>query len=402
MAAMVPSGRNPVKRTPPGIGRPARSAREGSPRATRDRPTYNCAVAKLVARPHPSTQSQVLNALRGIDPSPGVEIEQARQALKHYECGGYVHSLWRRLGRKLPEPWGGAAAALHRTTMVDSLSAVAQLREVAEVLRAEGIDFLLLKGAAYLADLYPDVGARALVDVDLLIQPDGTTRLARRLLERGFAGEVGAHYPEDERFEMFRPGRDGHCRFEFHWRLGGDGRNRLDQEALWRGAAPMSLDGLACRRLGVHEAIVYHVGHAGDHYFGPGLKWTIDLREMLRQWRPSPDRLARLASEWGLRTPLHLALLQLDRIFPGEAPADLLRATAPGPLRRKWLSLARSDEPAEFFRAGDGTGRWLLRPLLIDAPGDVLVVSARVLRRPFTKAWRRFTGPLPRPWEARA
>ena len=359
-------------------------------------------MSKVPPPPDPFLQQQVLSALRGIDPSPEVPADRARGALRHYECGGYVHALWRRLGRTLPEPWAGAAASLHRTTLVDSLSAIAQLRGIAEALRAEGVDFLLLKGAAYLADLYPDVGARALVDVDLLIRPDGANRIARKLLEQGFTGEVGAHYPEDERFEMFRPGREGSCRFEFHWRLGGEGRTRLDQETLWRGAATVSLDGLACRRLGVHEAIVYHAGHAGDHYFGPALKWTIDLREMLRQWRPSPERLTRIASEWRLRTALHLALLQLDRVFPGEAPAGLLRATAPGTVRRKVLSLARSDAPAEFFRAGDGGGRWLLRPFLMDAPGDVLVVSARVLRRPFARAWRRLAGPLPRPWEARA
>ena len=359
-------------------------------------------MSKVPARPDPFLQSQVLSALRGIDPSAEVTPDRAQQALRHYECGGYVHALWRGLGRPLPPPWGEAAAAIHRTTLIDSLSAMSQLREVAEVLRGEGVDYLLLKGASYLADLYPDVGARALVDVDLLIRPEGTTRLAKKLLERGFAGEVGAHYPEDERFEMFRPKRDGFCRFEFHWRLGGQGRARVDQEALWRGAAAIALDGLACRRLGVHEAIVYHAGHAVDHYLGPSLKWTIDLREMLRQWQPSPDRLARLASEWGLRTSLHLALLHLDRIFPGEAPKELLRATAPGAVRRMGLSMARSDEPAEMFRAGDGGGRWLLRPLLMDAPGDVLVVSARVVRRPFAKAWRRLAGPLPRPWEARA
>jgi hypothetical protein len=341
-----------------------------------------------------------------MDPSPDAPAAEVEGALRHYECGGYLHALWRRLGRRLPEPWAGAAAAIHRKTLVDSLSAIVQMREVERILAAEGIEFVLLKGASYLADLYPDAGARPLVDVDLLVRPEKVARLARRLVERGFQGAVGEHYPEDERFEMFREGGDSNCRFEFHWRLGVEGRMRLDQEALWRGAVPIAVDGMPCLRLGIHEAIVYHAGHAADHYFGPGLKWTIDLREMLRTWDPSPDRLARLAEDWGLKVALHLAFLQLDRVFPGEAPPALLRATAPGAIRRLGLALARSDEPAELLRGGGLGGtrgsHWLVRPLMIDAPGDAVRVSVQVLRRPLARAWRRLTGPVRAPWEAAA
>ncbi|HYV18297.1 MAG TPA: nucleotidyltransferase family protein [Verrucomicrobiae bacterium] len=355
-------------------------------------------------RPEVSLQAQVLNALRGVAPSSGVAEADAERALRHYECGGYLHALWRGLGRPLPEPWGRAAAGLHRRTVVDSLSALGQLRELSLILAAERIDFLVLKGAAYLADLYPDVGARALVDVDLLVRPEATSAIARKLVSLGFEGAVGEHYPEDERFEMGRRGHASDCWLEFHWRLGVEGRMRLDQDALWSTSDPFSIDGVSYRRLGIHEAIVYHAGHAADHYFGPGLKWTIDLREMLRTWRPSPERLVRLADAWGLRVALHLALVQVDRIFPGEVPAALLQGTAPGPVRRLGLSLLRSEEPAELLRGGGrGQARWLVRPLLIDAMGDVLAVSARVLRRPLVRAWRRHvSGQAPAPWEAAA
>ncbi|HET8947363.1 MAG TPA: nucleotidyltransferase family protein [Candidatus Polarisedimenticolia bacterium] len=355
-------------------------------------------------RPEVSLQAQVLKALQGVAPSSDVAAAEAERALRHYECGGYLHALWRQLGRPLPEPWGRAAAGLHRRTLVDSLSALGQLREVSQILEAERIDFLVLKGASYLADLYPDVGARQLVDVDLLVRPEGTAAVARKLVDLGFQGTVGEHYPEDERFEMVRPGHASDCGIEFHWRLGVEGRMRLDQEALWSAAEPFAIDGVPYRRLGIHEAIVYHAGHAADHYFGPGLKWTIDLREMLRTWRPSPERLLALAEAWGLRVALHLALVQVDRIFPGEVPAGLLRGTAPGLVRRLGLSLVRSGEPAELLRGGGGgQPRWFLRPLLIDAVGDVIAVSARVLRRPLVRAWRRHvSGQAPAPWEAAA
>ena len=341
-----------------------------------------------------------MRALRGHAPATDAPPGELDACLARHECGGYLHAQYRGEPGRLPETWAAALARAHRKTLIDSLAAIATLREVETLLRSEGTPFILLKGGAYLADLYDDPGARAMTDVDILVRPDDARRVARRLARAGMVGEMGRHYPEDCRFEMYRPGPSA-CRIEIHWRLGVEDRVRFDQEALWSGAREAAIDGIPVRLLQREEAVVYHVWHAGDHYFGPGLKWALDLREMLRRWRPDPERVRCLAEERRASIALHLALTQLESLFPGEAPAALTRRTAPGAVRGALLRAFRSEAPAEFFVVGPGdTARMMLRPLLLDSTADLLRTAVRVLARPVTRLSGRARGAPAAPWAA--
>jgi uncharacterized protein YukE len=345
-------------------------------------------------------QNALVQALRGHAPDLEASAGDLDTCLARHECGGYLHSRFRGTTSRLSEAWAGALARSHHKTLIDSLAAVATLREVESLLRSEGTPFILLKGGAYLVDLYDDPGARSLTDIDILVRPQDVRRVGRRLAKAGMVGETGADYPENCRFEMYRSAPVA-CRVEIHWRLGVEGRVNFDQEALWSGSREASLDGTPVRLLSREEALVFHVWHAADHYFGPGLKWAIDLREMLRRWDPDPIRLLELANERRARTALSLALSQVERLFPGEAPRDLLRGSVPGALRRSLLRAFRSDAAAEFFVVGPGhPASMLLRPLLLDSPAEMAGTAFKVLARPLTRASRRIQGAKPAPWAA--
>ncbi|HUD71875.1 MAG TPA: hypothetical protein VMQ62_07910, partial [Dongiaceae bacterium] len=116
------------------------------------------------------------------------------------------------------------------------------------------------------------------------------------------------------------------------------------------------------------------------------------------RWRPDPKRLAEGARAAGVRLALHLALRQIETLFPGAAPAGLLAATAPGRLRRFVLARLRPEGPLEILPWSVGEGpRAILRPLLADTPGDAWGVSLAVLAR---RRGRRHAPPFDRPWEA--
>jgi len=369
------------------------------------REPYNAAVSPRAGPPHalpPSfrLQEAVVTALRGNAPAANDDSEaDIEAALRRYECGGWLHARWRSGAvAGIPDTWRAAAARAHRRTLLDTLAALGGLREVASLLAEAGTPFVLIKGVAYLADLYTDAGARAFTDVDLLVPGDYVAPLARRLAAAGFAGAAGPEFPEDCRFEMYRPGPAA-CRFEIHWRLGSGGRMRLDQEALWQRARAATVEGVPCRLLAPDDALLFHVGHAADHYFGPTLKWALDLREMLRLWNPDPPDLVEQARAAGLMTALHLALGQVETLFPGATPPALLRATALGPARRAAIGWARGRGPAEFLRvSGEDRRRMALRPFLFDSFIDAARVTATVLRRPAAR-WRRSAGGAPMPWE---
>jgi hypothetical protein len=345
-------------------------------------------------------QHALVQALRGHAPELDARPEALDACLARYQCGGYLQTLFRGTPGRLPEAWAAALARSHHKTLTDSLTAIATLREVEALLRSEGTPFILLKGGAYLADLYEDPGARALTDVDILVRPEDVRRVGSRLERSGMVGETGPLYPEDCRFEMYRPGPLA-CRVEIHWRIGVEGRVRFDQPALWSGARAATIDGIPVRLLAREESIVYHVWHAADHYFGPCLKWAIDLREMLRRWRPDPERLVRLATQRRARIALHAALTQVDSLFPGEAPDNLLRRAMPGALRRALLRAFRSDAPAEFFVVGPGNAAsMMLRPLLLDSPSEIAGTAGRILARPLLRLARGRQDAAARPWAA--
>ena len=355
------------------------------------------------APPDASLQHDLLRLLRGQAPA-GVAPEAAiDDALRRYECGGYLHRACSRDGRTgdLPQVWAAALERTHRKLVIDNLAALAAFREVGRHLAKEGATFILLKGAAYLDDLYDDPGARLLTDIDLLLRRGDAGRVARRLRAAGYVGEIGVDYPEFRRFEMWRPGA-GHTRLEFHWWLGLPLRFNISQDALWERSTPAALEGIACRRLGPEDALLFHVAHLSDHYFGPSLKWVLDLREMFRGWTLDRETLVARATGWRLQVPLYLSLSHMEKLFPGEAPAGLRDRLTPGRPRLARLRRWMSQDPLEFLRpVPQGPSRYPLRCLLIDRPVDAALLAGRVLSRPLTRPLAHLLGRATPPWEWR-
>src|SRR2546428_7684835 len=216
--------------------------------------------------------------------------------------------------------------------------------------------------------------------IDLLVRRDDVERVARRLSSAGFRQVFSDE--EYRRCEVAAPSRNG-CHFEFHWWLGLPLRVRISQEEVWSRATPAVLEGVRCRRLAPEDALLYHVAHQADHYFGPSLKWTIDLREMMRRWQPDADGLLRRAAGWRLRTALYLALRHLEKLFPGSAPPALTDRVAPGAMRRGLLRPFLATDPLQVLTAREGlAARYAMRCLMIDRPIDALRQTLRVLARP--------------------
>lgn len=280
--------------------------------------------------------------------------------------------------------------------MRDNLAALAEFRRLGRLLLEEKVEFVLLKGGAYIGDLYADPGARRLTDIDLLIRQADVGRAARRLARAGYQGEVTASFPGNRRFEMWLAS-EGACRFEFHWGLG-TAWSSVDLEALWERSRSGLLEDIPCRRLDPRDAVPYHAAHLAEHYFGPSLKWVIDLREMLRHWRPEPRAVADECRAWRARTALSLALTHVQKLFPGEVSADWLQYLSTGGARRAVLALYRTDSPLDLFSPSHASiWRYPLRCLALDGVTDVLRLALRALSR--ESRWlHAFNSPRP-PWK---
>jgi hypothetical protein len=355
------------------------------------------------AMPSPTFSAALLDLLRGEGPRHDFPAALVETALRRYDCGGYLQALWARDGRigALPEGWAAGIAAVHRKTAIDNLVALAEFRAIGRILEEESIPFVLLKGAAYLVDLYDEPGQRALTDIDLLIRRDDAGRVARRLAGAGYRGVIGRDFPGNRRFEMSSPG-DAAVGFEFHWALGLPNRFGVDAEEVWRRAGAAVLEGVSCLRASPEDALLYHVAHLADHYFGPSLKWLVDLRLMFRSWPIDREALAGRSAAWRVRTALYLALLHFDRVFPGEAPAGLMERVAPGSWRRVLLHGRISPDPLELFSVTSSSkARYPLRCLMLDRVRDAFLLGLDVLLRPVTRPLSRALGRGAPPWEWR-
>ena len=357
------------------------------------------AMPEKRTRPSDALQKALVLALRGESPPDEFDSGQVAQALERYECGGYLNTVWgSRSERRLPPSWRGEVERAHRKTLIDNLAALSQFHVVAEEMEKAGARYILLKGAHYLAELYDDLGARPMTDIDLLIRPGDVRGLARRLAAAGFEGDTGWNYPEYRRFEMWRPGPAA-CRFEFHWDLTLPGRLAAHGEDAWRVAPPVSLDGVSCLALPRDLALVNHVSHLADHYFGPTLKWVLDLRQMLRRWYPEPGSLVDLARRGGIGTALYLALRHLCMLFPGEVSPEILGSLAPRGLRRVGVGRFLTGQAVEIVDLEErGWRRSLFRLLMADDPADLARLAARVPARPALYLWYRLSGAAREPW----
>ncbi len=90
------------------------------------------------------------------------------------------------LARIDPAPRAHLEAALNLAAAHRS-AAMRELRHVREALVEEGIDVILLKGAAYLAADLPAARGRLLSDIDILVAPEVIARAEAALMKHGWA-----------------------------------------------------------------------------------------------------------------------------------------------------------------------------------------------------------------------
>lgn len=258
-------------------------------------------------------------------------------------------------------------------TRLDNLLLLARLEQALDLLLAEGIRPVALKGADVLHRLYRSFDERALDDVDLLVSRDQRDVAIATLEAAGFAGPS-----EPERTHWFRssfelpltsPGPVG-VAFEIHWSLGQELRYRIDPAALLARAKPLEISGRSILRLDEHDAVAHLLLHHVQHYFDRRLKWVLEVGLLAGSpdfsWPTVAERLA----TWGGSAAAGLALAHIWKLFPRMLPPEAYRALPASVWRLVATMPLRTTHPLDFFRA---TRR----------RGVQLAIAAAALERPW-------------------
>jgi hypothetical protein len=267
----------------------------------------------------------------------------------------WVHDLLVRSDRtSLVRPEILADLESRRTKVShDNLLLLARAEQALDLLLAEGVTPVALKGLDLIHRLYDRFDQRTIDDVDLLVRRDelGATLEALR--------RAGWRVPDPDRWTHYV--RSSHhlpidspgpvpVAFEIHWSLAQSGRYAVDPEALIARAEPLEISGRCARRLEDHDLVAHLLIHHLSHYFDRRLKWLVDLQRITMQPGFLWSRVFERIREWDARAAAAVSLLHLHRLDPNCIPERVLRGLPLARWRRALTAPLRSSHPLELFR----------------------------------------------------
>lgn len=210
-----------------------------------------------------------------------------------------------------------------------------QVRPLVEELTDAGIAVMLLKGAALTMRVYPDVGARPMQDVDLMVPSTRAAEAFALLERRGWRPkrwrprEIG---PEFFSFchAMDFESRNG-CRVDLHWHGLIQCCHAAADEPFWRGATPVDFLGTKALAPAATEHLLQLCVHGIVYSPTPGVRWVADSLLLLRAEPVDWPRLAGLACRLDVAPYLEAALGYLRAEWDAPVPDETLRTLRNAP-----------------------------------------------------------------------
>lgn len=291
---------------------------------------------------------------------------------------GALHEVALHAGPALDEARRDEARDLHRGAQVVALRLERSLLAAHEVLAAEGIDHLVLKGTAVAHLDHADPSDRDFGDTDLLVPGPRITAAATALTARGSRRLLPSAHPHlDEVFGKSITLRDADdLELDLHRTLTpGSFGLTLPLDRLWAGTERFVVGGVALAALDRPRRLLNTAVHLRLGSSAPHLSTHRDL--LVQMDRGPLDETVALAAE-----------LRLDAVLQA-AVAQVAAAGWPAPAPYRAWAAAHAPAPADAQRlrahlaAGDDFGV-RTRSLLGDLPWRerALVVRALVLPRP--------------------
>ncbi len=243
--------------------------------------------------------------------------------------------LYRRIRGFAPDhPFLGRLKGLFRRSLYRNHLLFQWARDILERLQAEGIDCIVLKGAALVRSIGFSAGFRPMADVDLLVRP-GDARRAMRVADPLFHPVLDDPLLGDLHLQL-RHGLsvmdDRRLEIDLHWRLSGTWASGEDPDApFWETAEAIDLHGRPALALAPTELLYHVLVHGIPRNPVPTVRWISDSLDILAAEGERIDwpRFIRLGARYKQRLLLHTALAYLRARFGAAVPQHVLDALAP-------------------------------------------------------------------------
>ena len=234
------------------------------------------------------------------------------------------------------------------STAAQNLRALHDAEIVFSALRVGGLPAAGLKGVYLLEHAYPDIGARSMSDIDILIHKKDLAECIQILEGLGYCSTSYFSLDDENTDTKHLPPMDrgGGPLVELHWTLlEEDEPFTIDAERLWERMMPVRIANVDVLALGLEDLILHLCLHLTyQHYLNLGLHGLMDIALVIHKFRSEIDwqKLVRIAQSWGAERVIALTLKLVETQLNIPIPAEVFSGLMPGGIETQLLDQARS------------------------------------------------------------
>lgn len=248
------------------------------------------------------------------------------------DAGSYrtLPLLYRNLSRLLPdEPLLPKLKAAYRQSWYRNQQLIHRALPVLQRFEREGIQTMLLKGAALGEVWYQDPGIRYMADIDLLVTPEQARDAIALLLNDGWLAEDPQGMEYNLRYGRAAAFRDSSgWELDLHWQAFFEGLRRSEID-LWQNASRVDFHGLTLSVPAKGVMLTHLIVHGMRWNPDPPIRWIPDSIEVIRGMDDTDWQVVlELAGAYRLRLTLGYALKFLKEDFNIHIPGPLLQELA--------------------------------------------------------------------------
>lgn len=249
--------------------------------------------------------------------------------------------------QRIQHPWMGRMKGYHRFLWVRNAGLLAIASDLVKCLRdIAGDDQILLKGAGIACSHYPNIGLRAMLDLDLMIRAPAVPQAWKHLRAHGWEPlQVRSEqtFPRYLRFTHAMAFLRNREKLDLHWDLLDDLNGSAVHETFWQASEETQLpDGTPVKVLCVADQLFQTCLHGVRADQGPNPRWITDAATLIGHMRDEDWlRLRSVAKERRYTLRIGKALEFLAENFGESLPIP--RAVVPELLEQPHSLLEQSE-----------------------------------------------------------
>lgn len=268
--------------------------------------------------------------------------------------GALTYTLLKESRHLLPEEIRQAFSHEFYLTVALNTQCLTQLSFIKDTLDTHGIPFILLKGAALAATLYPSPSSRNIGDIDLLIPRKSVSFCREIFLQQGYKPAHIEHQPgstlRHSNEEMLIPPAPLTSPLELHWHLLDVPYylHKLPMDWFWEHTESLEIGEEDFLVLNPEANLIYLPAHLAIHHRYQELHPLLDLALLIihDQNRINWEKVIRTAQQFDLFCALRETLNRLSQYWsslPIQEPRRLMEDVQPSENDRRLFHLLSTE-----------------------------------------------------------